>query len=341
MHPHGDADTVADLAAALGCPAGHGIRVDGRAVPAGRVLTSIPELVEGCRIEHDGASSQDDAAPPCSDAAVAVDVAVDVDVDVSIEFAVVAGPSCRTWSPLPVGRHGLGRSPHATVRLVDPLAEIHHAILDVAADDTITLTQLTGRVPIRVVRPVAGAPGDAVTEPAGPFEHVAAGDALLVGSSRIDVRRRPLRPVGDTASRGTIAPIPGDPWRREVRRAPQRRSDPPDPPVLLPPGEPRIDLPAATALVGAALAVIGAVVIAGLLHQMMFAVFAVVGAVASGATWAVGALSVWRRRREGRRNARLGRERFVAQVHERHLATRAATSTAAHGDRRGPPDAGE
>ncbi|MET0908586.1 MAG: hypothetical protein ABWZ99_03885, partial [Ilumatobacteraceae bacterium] len=220
VHPASVTDTVADLARALGHRDGLGTTIDGRTVAGGVPLSNVTELVEGVQVRI-----EDPMRPVDRD-----DTARDrpAGVDVGIEFAVVTGPSCRTWSPLVVGRHGLGRSPTATIRLADDLVEIHHAIVEVDPEGSIVVTQLTGRVPVLVRRsppsaastvpesdPTAGA-GAGHGHPAGPYEQVNPGDALIIGSTRVELRTRPAAGTATNPVRGTIADIPGDPWHREV-----------------------------------------------------------------------------------------------------------------------------
>ena len=69
---------------------------------------------------------------------------------VAIEFAVTSGPAVSSWQPLASGRHHLGRGRHVSIRIDDPLIEPHHAVVDVDADGTFEVIQLTGVVPIRV-----------------------------------------------------------------------------------------------------------------------------------------------------------------------------------------------
>ena len=46
------------------------------------------------------------------------------------------------------GRHLVGRAHTAEVRCDDPSLQPHHALLDVASDGSLTVTQLTGRAPV-------------------------------------------------------------------------------------------------------------------------------------------------------------------------------------------------
>ena len=85
-------------------------------------------------------------------------------------------------SALPAGRHVVGRSPAAAVRIDDPSVEPHHALLDVAPDGAVAVVQLTGRVPCRV-------DGEPIAGPAAVID----GSTIELGSSR-------LRLAGPTSS---------------------------------------------------------------------------------------------------------------------------------------------
>ena len=130
---------------ALGRRDGLGVRIAGLAVASGRPLTEISQLLEGSEVRFDESERAMDFAP------TRPNLVADV-VDVGLDYAVVTGPSCRAWAPLFVGRHGLGRSPVGRDPVIDPLVELHHAVLLVDAAGGITVTQLTGRIPLRVVR---------------------------------------------------------------------------------------------------------------------------------------------------------------------------------------------
>ena len=55
------------------------------------------------------------------------------------------------------GRYVVGRAPTADIRCDDPTLQAHQALVEVTADGTVHLTQLTGRSPVMVGgRPVDG-----------------------------------------------------------------------------------------------------------------------------------------------------------------------------------------
>ena len=219
-----------------------------------------------------------------------------------VEVAVVAGPSTATWQSLSAGRHLIGRAPHATIRVDDPGVERYHALLRIDDDGRIGIVQLTGVVPIRVgAHALESAVVDDDTQ-------------LTVGASVIRIRR--LRPataspheVDHDAGRigapnrpaiGSIAAHPSDPWRRVVWRAPY---DPPrwDPPTAVAPVA-SVEPPRAsfTGLIGTGVTACGAVVIATIMGNPMFVLFAAMGVIAAVTTFLVGAITTRRKRAQVR-----------------------------------------
>jgi DNA segregation ATPase FtsK/SpoIIIE, S-DNA-T family len=201
----------------------------------------------------------------------------------------------------------VGRASSAEVRVDDPTVELHHGVLEVAADGAVAFTQLTGSFPATV---------DGVAcRPAHP---IGAGGSLSIGNSRLVFGRRTDAASTDHLA-GRVVPAEHDPWRSVVRRGPLA-SGASTPDVLVVPDAPAPHRsPPLTALVGAGIAAIGAGLLAAVLGQVLFAVFAAVGAVASLATWAVGALVARRDRRRAEANHRAELVRFEQALLDAHL----------------------
>ncbi|MBG7605397.1 MAG: hypothetical protein IZT58_12285, partial [Actinobacteria bacterium] len=181
-------------------------------------------------------------------------------------------------------------------------------------------TQLTGRVPVLL---------DGL--PCQPGAQLSSGDELEIGASRLQFRVQGEQQRSDAGARessggGSLVPADGDPWRRVVRRGPVL-DRPVDHSGLQVPEHPATyRAPPPTALIGGAVAVLGAIVIASVFGQPMFALFAMVGAIASTATWVVGAVSARRKRRRANIEFRQQVEGFRSALRracnerrERHL----------------------
>ena len=293
LRPHAATDTIADLARALDSEPDAGLWIDGRPVAAHRVLTD-------CGL-HVGSEV----------VAAGLPVPEALHSESTIDVAVIAGPSCEGWRPLLAGRHCVGRSSTAHLRLDDPEVELHHGVIDVGADGSITFMQLTGRIPSLL----DGAPNGGTCS-------VVAGQSLQIGASRLTFRHRSPDASPDDRTvlgAGSIAAADGDPWRRVVRRGPSRPSDPATSVISVP--EPPLEhrAPPLVGLVGAAVAVAGAGLMAAVLGQAMFALFAAIGAVASLATWAVGAIGARRSRRRAAGLHRRQVDGFVAALQTAHV----------------------
>ena len=300
IRPHATTDSIADLARALDLPATSGLTIDGRSVASHEPLVAAGLRV-GSVIGHE----------PIDPEPLHVDSSVG-----GVEVAVLVGPACERWVRLGPGRHRVGRAPTAAVRVDDPGVELHHGVLDVAADGSARFIQLTGMFPATI----DGAPCD-------PTRSLEPGCSLSLGTSRLAIGRFPRRgettpPTSEVVRNvgGSIVAVDRDPWRSMVRRAPSPSNDTLD--VLLdvpePPGTHRA--PPLTSLVGAGVAAAGAGLLAAVLGQLLFAVFAAVGAVAAIATWAVGALLARRDRRRAVAAHRAALVVFEKTLHRAHLA---------------------
>jgi DNA segregation ATPase FtsK/SpoIIIE, S-DNA-T family len=209
-----------------------------------------------------------------------------------LDVAVTAGPAATSWRSLPAGRHLIGRSPLASIKVDDPGIEPHHAVLHIDGEGSIELIQLTGSVPIRV----DGRAVDADSQPV-------VGSRIIIGSSVIELRPTIRIAAADRGSRrrsdtctGSVAAHPNDPWRRIVWRAPFDPGRWAAVPVVAPvaPNLPR--RPAFTGLIGAAVTAGGAVAIALVVANPMFMMFAAMGVLATVVTFMVGAATARRAR---------------------------------------------
>ncbi|MGB0113355.1 MAG: FtsK/SpoIIIE domain-containing protein [Ilumatobacteraceae bacterium] len=333
IRPDAPTDDVADLARALSLPSTTTVWIDGRPMPGHRPLTHT-----GLRIGSHVDATTDGGHPPSqpltADAdtvagadgtaasattveattidttmvdAATVDAAM-VDTATSavaaLVIGVVSGPACSPWRRLPPGRHVVGRATTADIRIDDPAVEPHHGVLDVEAGGRTTFTQLTGRTPARI----DGTPCDRAQE-------IGVGQTLLLGASSVvlAVRRERIR-----SNRGSIVASDHDPWRQVVRRGPSTSARTPDDDIEPPPEPAEHRGPPAIGLVGAGIAAAGAGLMAAVLGQPLFALFAAVGAVATLATWAVGSLAAIRRRRAARRDHDRQQRRFLEQLEQHH-----------------------
>jgi S-DNA-T family DNA segregation ATPase FtsK/SpoIIIE len=302
IRPHATTDSVADLARALDLSPTTPLWIDDRCVAPNERLVGA-----GLRV-----GSTVSTVPP--------DVAVASVDERAVEVAVVVGPGCSPWIGLGPGRHTIGRATTAAIRVDDPSVELHHGVLEVAPDATVTFTQLTGAFPVTL-----------------------AGSVLSIGASRLVVRGAADAGVGDGTSAsiptgiatGSIVPAERDPWRRVVQRGPEAPIEPPPHPIDVPQPPTTHRPPPLTSLVGAGIAALGAGVLAMVLGQLLFAVFAAVGAIASLATWAVGAIVA----RRDRRRAVATYRRAVAAFEDALDRARCAASRDHHRRHRSVVDA--
>ncbi len=288
IRPHAPTDSMSDLARALDLPPTAALSIDERPVAHHERLVNTGLLVGSA------VTLTRTAAPRRA-------------TTEGVEIAIAVGPACERRTTLAPGRHTVGRAATAAIRLDDPSVELHHGVLDVAADGSVSFTQLTGAFPATI--------GGTPCRPAQPVA-----DALSIGNSRLVIGRTSDSDGAGSTSIGSVVAADGDPWRRVVRRAPLAPNDAvPDP--LEVPGPPMSHRsPPLTTLVGAGIAAIGAGVLATVLGQMMFAVFAAFGAVASLATWAVGALTACRDRRRAEATHRVAVAEFEQALQLAHAA---------------------
>lgn len=371
IDPAAGVATVGDLADALGLARRSTVLVDGRAVERRRPLDRSG-LIEGSRVSgFDGAraigrgaargclsapaversqvepsdsgsaeagpsdSGPSDSGPDGREPGDAVRAPVTRGLVVSVE----AGPDAGGQVILAPGRHVVGRASTAAVDLDDRAVELHHAVVDVAADGRASLTQLAGRVPCRWLGPGAGDPaageslepdgdvhaGTASTSGAGPLGRDA---VVVVGASRLRFGPSPSEP--DRAA--VLTDRPNDPWRRSIHRAP--RSLPvwaPD--AIAAPTATRSSVAGAGGLLAALLSVVGGVAIAVIMRNPMFLLFSAVGLFVSLGSRLSGRLTRRKEERQRRLTSRQDRERFIAAVATQRSARSAyhrAVSPLAH-----------
>jgi S-DNA-T family DNA segregation ATPase FtsK/SpoIIIE len=287
--PCGADDRVGDLADCLGIPAEAPLQLDGRHVARHETLARAG-VVRGSSL--DVASSHTGVSAAAAGAVVVCD----------------AGPAAGIRTALAPGRHVVGRSPGAAVHFDDPGVEAHHALLDVAVDGTVAVAQLTGRVPCRVDG-----------EPIGSGAVVPPGGVVTMGSSRLRVTAHPLPGV----AAAVLAAVPGDPWRRAVRRTPRPLPRWAPDPIPVPPLPPPAAPPGPAGVVAAALAAGGAAVVAVVLRSPLFLVFASVGLLASGGVWLVSWATSGRAARRHRARHAADVASFAAALDEQRAARRA------------------
>ena len=297
-------DTVADLTKALGLAATRRLLIDGRARPPAE------RLVESGLRSGSSVAVASGAAKPVNETGPARDVLV---------VRITAGPDCRLVGAFETGRWTIGRSPAAHLRVDDPTVELHHVMIDAEIDaemDTVRVTQLAGQVPVRLGN-VAILASTTVSLPT----------RIVMGTTELTIER----PTGvdqlvedcvEPRDSGALADRQADPWRREVRRGPCPVPARAVSPIVLPVSSALIPIPSALGLVGAAIAVMGAAALAVILGQMMFALFALIGAFASFGTWCVGAGDAWRKNRRRRVEAVADRARFHQELDCQQAAAR-------------------
>lgn len=228
-----------------------------------------------------------------------------IDERVVLVAEIVEGPDRAPARRIDDGRISIGRSPMATITVDDPTVSAHHAFLIVETDggrpSTCRVVDLVGGRRTDVdQRPVSGdvvvdiserplrltvgcsvvvlrSVGVAVTEPitcgATPTR------LLSVGDGRQRVAERPFAPASPSTSRTDL--VSGDAHSLVT---------PPEIPTL-PSG------PTATALVGATVGLVGALVVAELMASIMFLALAAVGAGVAVVTHLGGWANTLRRRR--------------------------------------------
>ncbi|MEQ1702860.1 MAG: FHA domain-containing protein, partial [Ilumatobacteraceae bacterium] len=186
------------------------------------------------------------------------------------------GPDAGGTTRLGVGRHLVGRARTAALRCDDPGLEPHHALLEVAADGSLELTQLTGRVPLLVA--LDDGPACAIE---GPTPLTADGHGrtitIEIGGSTLVLRRLEATDPPHVA--------PAHLRQGALVRAP--RAIPEWQPAALTPPEPAPRSPDRSGgLLPALLGLAGAGAIALVLRQPMFLLFGALGGLVAVGSWA-------------------------------------------------------
>ncbi|MET0145242.1 MAG: FtsK/SpoIIIE domain-containing protein, partial [Ilumatobacteraceae bacterium] len=295
--PRSPDDRLGELAEALGVDRGADLAVDGRPVGRGQTL-AVAGLVHGSRLETGRPTPGPTPGPtrgPAADrggcpltpppAAPAVEPVVSIVCE--------AGPGAGVVVHLPPGRHVVGRAPSAAVVIADGALEPHHGLVVVDPEGSVTFVQLTGRVAPRIA-------GDPVVTPAG----VPDGAVLVIGASRLRIGRR----VGPAPGGAVLAPTPGDPWRRTLRRTtrPLSRWDPL--PIRVPDAVGSPLRASSVGLIATGVSLVGSIAIAVLMRSPMYLLFGAVAVLASLGMFLAGRVGAFR---DGRR-AGATRERDVA-----------------------------
>ncbi len=216
------------------------------------------------------------------------------------EVSIESGPECTGKVSLADGRHVIGRSSSAHIRISDVTLGLHHAVIDIEPG-SVTVTQLSGQAPIRI----DGVPVIGTRTAAFPVR-------LSIGMHEVQID-----PASTTESHpaeevtGRLVAMPNDPGTRILRRGRDRPMTPPADPIVPPTPAVVQRVLSATASIGVACGVAGAGVIAGMLGHTVLALVAALGAVASATTWLVGAMATGKRNGASRRIAEEDRRRFL------------------------------
>ena len=228
----------------------------------------------------------------------------------SVELVWIAGPDAGGIVELAPGVHLIGRSSSVAVQCRDPKLELHHVRLTLG-DDGMVLTQLSGSQRIKV---------DDV--PVDESTYVDIGSRVEIGSSVFE-----LRSTGCVAAREErCAPFvaghrqTGELWWVPFVRAP-RPMRVFDPPELTLPRPPTPHTTSSGGLLPSALGVCGAAVMALVLHQLMFLLFGLMGAMVALGTWAA-------QRHGDRRSRTAERRRHEAATSDFNNALQAQRSAA-------------
>lgn len=198
-----------------------------------------------------------------------------------------AGPDAGQATTLAPGPSFVGRAATCEVRSDDTHLESHHLRLDVGTDGVVAVLPLAG------ARPAAGT--------------VRAPVSLHLGASVLTVRA------------GCVTREPAHVRRGQVLRTPRAPHPPPPVTVTVPDEHPPLPRQT-TGLLPAAVALVGAAVVAQLLHQPMFLIFAGVGASVALVSWLAQALAQRRTNRRRAADAAAASATFGVELAAHHQA---------------------
>ncbi len=211
------------------------------------------------------------------------------------------GPDAGAAVALPVGRHLLGRAHSAGFRCDDHMLQPHQALIEVAVDGTIRLTQLTGRTPLRV--------DDRATDSTTELKH---GSVVDVGISTLVLL--------DDYPAPRLAHVHDGALVRAPRVVPVWRAI-----ELSSPGKPPLREPGNGGLLPAVLGLAGAGAIAMLLQQPMFLLFGALGATVAIGSWVAQRVAATRKFRVVKADFEEVSARYEQQLAQQELALRRHT----------------
>ncbi|MEY2580766.1 MAG: segregation ATPase FtsK/SpoIIIE, family [Ilumatobacteraceae bacterium] len=210
----------------------------------------------------------------------------------------VAGPDSGGTAVLGLGTHIVGRAQGAAARCDDPALEPHHLLIEISSTGA-RISQLTGRVPVRV----DGEPLDDSVSIAEPVR-------FELGHSLLEMCPGDLTAPAHGANPANITVTAAGSVLVRCPRSAARW----DPEPLTPPPTPAAGGQSSGGLLPAFLALAGSGLVAVLLHQPMFLVFGVIGAFVAFGTWGGHRINLFHRRRRDAHAGRAATAAFDAAV---------------------------
>jgi S-DNA-T family DNA segregation ATPase FtsK/SpoIIIE len=279
--------TAGDLAAAVGWDGLDVVLVDGVVVPLGCPLRATPVRRGSVVVARRPLGPDGDAASGRRPA---------------VGLRLVSGPDAGRVVALAPGHHVLGRGAGVDVAIADVRLARRHALVEVARDGRVTVTDLAPSQPTRVDgRPVVGS---VVVPPRARLE---------AGATELEVVVPPVEVEPAPRSAPAEARPLGAGWTEPFHRPPRGPARPPLPTVRLPSG-PAVSGPTPLGVAAVVATLLAAVVMALIVHQPAFVLLAVVGAVSTLTT------AGWQRyrdratRRSARRTQKAQHARFAVDL---------------------------